>query len=128
MKSLVACKFALQLQQTADFLSFADKAQEMSGNNNLQKGLRLTKPKGRATVSDNRPEGFFEVECLPSNLFLSAQQFQSNSRFNVNFRQMIFCPACRRAFLLKFCRAKLFTFGVILQFTLQKVNKCLIIY
>ena len=73
----------------------------MSGNNNLQKGLRLTKPKGRATVSDNRPEGFFEVECLPSNLFLSAQQFQSNSRFNGNFRQIVFLPCMSQGFFVE---------------------------
>lgn len=33
-----------------------------------------------------------------------------------------------QGFLLKSCRAKLFTFGAILHFNLQKVNKCLIIY
>lgn len=72
MKSLVACTFALQLQQTADFLSFADKVQEMSGNNNLQKGLRLTKPKGVQLFPTIVPKVFSKQMFAEQLVFICA--------------------------------------------------------
>lgn len=77
MKSLVACTFALQLQQTADFLSFADKAQEMSGNNNLQKGLRLTKPKGVQLFPTIVPKVFSKSDVCRATCFYLRNSFKA---------------------------------------------------